>query len=425
MGISNAVERAISEGLVSRLDDPVGHPLQRLLMDEIFAPALQISQFIRDHEFVSLPYQSNPFTKQTIRKFYHPSGSLKSAQRQFEQDVYDLARGMGLFMDEAEQWVLKAREVCSEMTYGDRVTQDSDKDDSSDEMIAQSSIPSSSERAPFPLPSIQDPDRALCNATQPGEGDARSSAQSRTIPSSDAAAAFPFPSESSIESEDKTKRTKQLLGKSNSVGAKQVQHYLQNLKTSGHRSAYDRVLLRLQFLGDEPLIDKIAGLREEIDGVEATDRTKEGKAAGKYAKKTSIAELQVQKIARRQAEKTDSQRRNDHKVARPEEQGFLPSNPEHPPKVEDQDQPLKQKKKGRKRKSEIEVEPSKDYHKHKMGKVDGDAQDANFKKTKRKKDVGPQHSPFFQRSSGVKPKKKGRVRKAEQLIMGFQPPMIQ
>ncbi len=292
-GISNAFERAISEGLVSSLDDSLG-PLQGILMDEIFAPAPQISQFIRDHDFVSLPYESHPFTKQTIRNFYHPSGSLKSAQRQFEQDVYNLARNMGLSMDEAEQWVLKAREVCSEMTYGDWLTEESDND--------------------------------------------------------------------------------------------------------------------------------------EIHRMEEADRTKAEKAARKYTKKARIAERQAQKIARRQTDKTDSQRSNKHPVARPEDQEFLPNNPEHPTKVEDQDQPLKQKKQGRKRKRELElsihlVEPSEDYHKHKKGKVDGVAQDTNFKKTKRKKDVGPQHSPFFQRSSGVKPKKKERARKVQQ-VMGFQPPMI-
>ncbi len=398
-------------------------------MDEIFAPAPQISQFIRDHYFVSLPHQSHPLPKRTIRRFYHPSGSLKSAQRQFEQDVYDLARNMGLSMDEAEQWVLKAREVCSEMTYGDWLTEGSGNDHSSDEMIGQTSVPSSSERPALPLPSIPDLDRALCNATKLGEGDARSSARPRTVLPFDTPAAFPFPNESRIKSEDKTERTKQLLRESNSKGAKQVQHYLQNLKGSGSRSAYDSISLGLQFLGDEPLIDKIAGLREEIDRVEAMDRTKEGKAAKRHGKKARIAELQAHKEGRLQAEKTDCQWSNDYQVARPEEQGFLPNNPEHPPKVEYQDQPLKQKKKGRKRKSELElpihlVEPSEDYHKHKKGRVDGDAQDANFKKTKRKKDVGPQHSPFFQRSSLVKPKKKERLRKAEQLIMGFQPPMI-
>ena len=230
-------------------------------------------------------------------------------------------------MDEAEQWVLKAREVCSEITNGDRFTEESDNDDNSDEMIAQSSIKSPSERPALPLPSVQ---------------------------------------------------------------------------------------------------DLIAGVREEIHRMEGMDRTKAEKAASKCAKKAPIAEVQAQKIARRQAEKTDTQRSNEYQVARPEEQGFLANNREHPPKVEDQDQPPKQKKKGRKRKSELELPfQSEDYHKHKMGKMDGDAQDANFNKTKSKKDVGPQHSPFFQRSSGVKPKKKKRVRKAEKLTMDFQPPMIQ
>lgn len=161
--------------------------------------------------------------------------------------------------------------------------------------------------------------------------------------------------------------------------------------------------------------------------MKAADKTKEEKAARNEAKKARIAELQK---ARQQAEKVKSQKSNDHQAGRVEEQKLLTSNPEQPPNVqplEDQDKPLKQKKKGRKRKREPELpfqseEPPEHHYKHKKSRVDSEIQFDN-PKTKRK-EVRPQHSPFFQRSSGPNAKKKSSSNKAEQGV-GFQIPMIQ
>lgn len=154
--------------------------------------------------------------------------------------------------------------------------------------------------------------------------------------------------------------------------------------------------------------------------MKAANKTKEEIAATKEAKK-----------ARQQAESVRSQKSNDHQEGRLEQQKPLTSNPEDPPNVqplEDQEKPLKQKKKGRKRKRELDLpiqseEPSEHHHRHKKGRVDSDAQYDNVKKTKRK-EARPQHSPFFQRSSGPKAKKKSSGKKTEQQT-GFQPPMIQ
>lgn len=403
-GISNAIEHAMSEKVITYYDAP---GLETIFMDEISAPAPQIRQFIRDHIFVTLSCQSpNSFRRQELRKGCHPSGSLKSAQRQYEQDVYDVARNLGLSMDETEEWVLEAREFCSEKDYASMNTEESDGVDGSDEIMYQPYISSLTERSALPLPLVEDFHKALKTPTQAEE--------------------------KITNSEDETEKNKQLLRESNSEGAKQVQRYLQLLKNFGHHSAYDGIMLRLQFLGDEPLIDNIAGLREEIDKMEAVGKTKEEKAARKDAKRARKAEVQAQNRANRQAEKKESQEGNDYEAGRPEEQGSLTSNSERRPNVqplEDQDKPLKRKKRGSKRKSELELPvhcevPSKGHHKHEKGKVDRDARDANSEKTRSKTGVGSQHSPFFQRSSGPKAKKKDAFKKAEQLT-GFQPPMIQ
>lgn len=424
-GISNAIEYAISQYVITRYDEPSENRLEAIFMNKISAPAPQMSHFIRDHRFVFLSHHSNPFPRQLLREFCHPSGSLKSAQRQYEQDVYDHARNLGLPMDEAEEWVLEARKICSEKDYDSMDTQESDSADNSDVTSDQVYISSSSERPVLPLPLAKALDKALCNASQLGEEEIRLSAESRNDSALDAPQVLPFPNESGVHSEDETEQTKQVLRQSNSRGAKQVQGYLQILKDSGSDSAYENFVLRLRFLGDEPLINNVAGLREEIDRMEAADKTKEEKAARKDAKRAHRAELRAQKDPRRQAEKSKSQKSKDPQAGRPQDGNALMSKPEHTSQV----QPLTQKRKGNKRKSEPELPvqtevPSGEHHKHEKRRVNRDAQDAKSKKPKRQKGVRPQHSPFFQRSSGIEAKKKDAVKKAEQL-MGFQLPMIQ
>ena len=171
------------------------------------------------------------------------------------------------------------------------------------------------------------------------------------------------------------------------------------------------------------------GLQKGVANMEAVDQTNEEKAARKESRKALRAERRVQKGARRQAKKKKSQKSTDSQaVMMSKEPNPLASNPERPAQVqpiEDWDKPLKQKKKARKLKSELQLPiqseaPSEQHDKHKRGRV---GKDVISKKAKRKRVVGPQHSPFFQRSSDPKAKKHA-VKKAEQLL-GFQSPMIQ
>lgn len=160
-------------------------------------------------------------------------------------------------------------------------------------------------------------------------------------------------------------------------------------------------------------------------------KTKGEKSARSDAKKAHKAELRAQKKALRQMEKKGSQESNDHQAGKLKEPGTLAYNAEHPskvPPIEEQDEPAKRKKKKNKHKSEpgllVQFDvPSEDHQEHKKAKVDKEAQD-NSKTRKTKKGVGPQHSPFFQRSSGPEAKKRDIIKKAEQ-VMGFQSPMIQ
>lgn len=166
----------------------------------------------------------------------------------------------------------------------------------------------------------------------------------------------------------------------------------------------------------------------------AADHTKKEKTARKESKKARTkAGRQAQKEAWRQVEQTKSQKSTDPQAGLvPKEQQASASNPERPAQVEpieDQGKPLKRKKKGRKRKSKPELPiqfevPSEENVKHKKSRVGSDVQDAVSKKAKIKRDVGPQHSPFFQRSSNPKLTTKDAAKKAEQM-RDFQSPMIQ
>lgn len=189
-------------------------------------------------------------------------------------------------------------------------------------------------------------------------------------------------------------------------------------------------MLRPQFLGEEPCIDNVAGLREEMNRTEVADKTMEEIAARKVAKKAARkAELKAEKEALMQAEKKKSRKGDDDTTNNSEGQAKMTCNSGHLPQVqqlEDKDNPQQKKKKGRKRKSDRELPvrsevPSKDHHKHKKRRVDSDAQDANFRKINRKK-RGPEHSPFFQRSGDPKAKKDSGKKAEKQ--MGFRTPMI-
>ena len=399
-GLSNAIYRMVEHGNVlpmrgfdRELDSECEvDNVVCFFMDELAKPAPQVERFIRQNQLRKYICDYEERSRMEIlRDHYGRWISVRLAQRIFEQEVYDFSRSIGLSKEQATGHVIKARE--------------------------------SSSRCDIDLPELGDYESSECE-------DILNYLYSYPEPEG-----LPFVKEPKglmYVSENETRKIEQLLAESNSKGAKQVKRYLQTLKDNGSSFEYEMIILRLQFLGGEPLVDNISGLRENIASMEAADKTREKKAARKDVKKAHTIELRAQKEARRHLEKKKSRDSNDHQASRPDEQGFLTSNPSHPPNVQSlevQGKPLKRTKKGNKRKSELALPIqseilSEDHHKHKKGRVDRDVQDTNSKKVKKKKAVGPQQSPFFQRSSGPKAKKKDDGRILEQL-MGFQPPMIQ
>ena len=203
-----------------------------------------------------------------------------------------------------------------------------------------------------------------------------------------------------------------LLATKNSKGAKQVKRYLQTLENSDSRFEYEDNLP--QFLDEQP--NNTSGLRAHT-----AKMTAEEKAIRKDAKKVRRAESQKKQ-----------RNHDDHQPERPREREISRTNPEHPSQaqpIEEQNAPQKQKKKPRKRKRNREIsvhseEPSIGHHNHHEDETGRDAQDTSLKEAKRRKVVGPQRSPFFQRSGVPDAKKKDTISKAGQ-PMDFQPPMIQ
>ena len=210
--------------------------------------------------------------------------------------------------------------------------------------------------------------------------------------------------------------TERLLAATNSGVAEQVKRYLQTIKDRVSRFEYEDILLGLEFDDEELIDDNIDYLRAQIAKMEA-----EEKAARKDAKKVRKAEAQKEK-----------RKHDDHQPGRSREQQVSRTSPEHPSQAQptiDRNAPQKQKKKARKRKRNREIsvqseEPSIGHHEHQKDEVGRDAQGVRSKVAKRRKVVGPQRSPFFQRSGDPNAKKKDTISKAEE-PMDFQPPMIQ
>lgn len=338
------------------------------IWDDLAEPSPQMKRFIRrNHLRQAICDHSERECLDLLHYDYGPRISVRLAQRIFEQEVYDFGRSIGQSKEQALGHIIKVRE-----------------------------------------------DSSKCNIDLPELGDYESSECENILNYLYA-------------------HYEQLLAESNSKEAKQVKRYLQEIKNDGPPSEYHQFLSELQFNGKEPVVDGV--LQMNIAYMEAADQKKlEEKGARKESRKARKAERRAQKEAWRKGEKKKSQkstRTDPHAGMMRKEQRLVASDHERPAQVqpiEDREKPFKQKKKGRKLKSEpqlpIQSEAlSEERDKHKKGRVGGDAQDTTSQKAKRKRDVGPQHSPFFQRSSVPKAKKHA-VKKTGQPL-GFQSPMIQ
>ena len=363
VGLSNAIGRVIAEKLI---------PIGNIDEDEELCDMERVIDVFMDELAKPAPQMEAFLRRSSLREdIYHNNDNLSSiygpwittqlAHRIFEQEVYDLGRSTGLSKVQAKAHIIKVREEASKWDID--LAELGNYDSSECEDILNY------------LKSYQEPE-AL----------------------------------SSI------KEIEQLLATKNSKSAKQVKRYLQTLKDSDSRFEYEEILRRLQFFDEDPIIDNVSGLGAQIVKME-----EEEKVTRKDAKKVRRAEAQKEK-----------RKHDDHQPGRPREQEVSrtsPGNPSQAQPIENQNAPQKEKKKTRKRKRNREVsvqseEPSIGHHKHHKDETGIDARDASLKEAKRRKVVGPQRSPFFQRSGIPNVKKKDTISKAGQ-PMDFQTPMIQ
>ncbi len=452
-GISNAIERAISDQLIpsleeherfeSAISEQIMFPhkvreyfeeiFENLFLDEICGPCPQIKDFIRKHEFTSfLKYPKKHYRKNNLQYFYR-SDTLEDEQRQYEQDVYDFSRNLGLSVNEAENWVLKAREFFSEKDYGSTDTESSDIANSSDEMLDQSFGLSSPEKFRSPLMPVEHSDQAPYDASSP-DSPSNLLPESVSMSVSGPSQALTLEGVSTSNSKDAIEDVGQITAESKIKSAKQLQQcQLQTLKDPDRRSEDPQIQPTTRTLpdpSDERPVDNISNDGRDTNEIERVVNEKEEKAAKKAAKNARKAKLKAEKEAKRQLEKKKSRDGEHEHTDSPEGQLKMISNSEEllqSERLEEKEKPQKQKEKGRKRQRDHDVLPQSDvqsgeHHKHKKSRVDSDAQGDVSSKIKRKK-TGPQSSPFFKRSSGIKAKRKDD-KKAEAKT-DFSSPMIQ
>ena len=406
-GISNATDRAISDRMIEECGSTVEY-LKKVFMDEISGPSPQISHYIRNHGF---PWSCavRPRLTEAQRSVDLPLGSLLSAQKQYEQDVYNFSRTLGLSMDDSERWVLKAREFWSEEKYDSTNTEEGEHVSSSNEMLDQPSREPSPGIFTVSIVPVEHSDHAPRNNTSDGF-------QANPSPQLGNKSA----GESTFRSKDAIEDNLQIMTINELKGAEQLQQPELPYFNYYRRSEDDKTTpttLRPSTLSAESFVDN--GISNDKE-VSRTETAVEGEE--KAARRARKALKQAEKEATRPAEKRKRKKEEDKQIANPEGQAKMTKTVEEASQfeqLEDKDKSQRQKKKGRKRKSELELPRQSEVHfgeshKHKKGRVESDAQDVNSGKSKTKK-RGQQYSPFFQRSS-LTEAEKNINRKVNQLM---------
>jgi hypothetical protein len=233
----------------------------------------QINLFIRKHSF--LEKSLSTFTK--------------SERRQFERNVYDFSRGLGLKKPEARKYVIKAREFCGEEKY------DSDASALEDEIDDSASIIDR-------LPRTNEPEAILSPSSQgrPKSQTESRSAVKRRVGEDSTVARTPLPSK---------KRKASTMGEGQYT-APQSELVRINLELAKHKDSAQKSVQNLPT--DASKVD----LKEAR--TECVAKWKEEKAARKAAKRARKAEERMRRRA--QASPTDNkpishgQHENDTKI---------------------------------------------------------------------------------------------------------------
>ena len=311
-GVSNAIRRAIEDkDIMVDFDLLCSESLVDDFMDEISAPAPQIGQFLRTHELFR--YKFRPPTL----------GSREADQRQYEQDVYDFSRDLGLPIEEAVAWVHIAKHIC-EYERSD-IVEGNDVNDSGSKLNQSSRISS---------PEIfRLPENVVGQYAKVNKGEVAVQGKQEAVP------------------KGKKKRRK-----------------------------------------GKPKAEK--GASRQLDQKESL--TGEYKHADESEEQVIVTTISKDLLQLEQ--------------------------------LKDKENIRLQKKKGRKRKRKHDSMPQcglqlEEEYEHEKSRAYSDPQEGIPSEVKRKK-AKLQVSPFFQRSSGPKAKKKDASKKAKKQ-MDFQPPMIQ
>ena len=365
-------------------------------MDEISGLCPQISHFIRNHGFPwSCPVRSR-FRTEAQRSIGLPSDFPLSAQKQYEQDVYNFSRTLGLSVDDAERWVLKAREFWSEEKYESTNTEQGEDVGSSNEILDQ----------PFREPSPG----MFTVSLEPVEH----SDQTPEISPPDSPFRERSAGDSTFRSKDAVKDNPQIMTTNDLEGAELLQHALirYSIDFDGRSKDYRTTspTLRPSTLTAESFVNNAVSHDNKVNATETAVEKEEKatKRARKRAAKKSRRVLQnAEKAAMKQAEEEKDQRqRGGHEqIANPQGQVVMTKIVDEMSQIEqleDEDK-FQQKKKGRKLKSELELPPQSgdhigEQHKHKKVRVESGARGVSSRKSKTKK-CGPQYSPFFPRNS--------------------------
>ena len=414
-GISNAIHRAIMGGNITLCAVSEEELMMRFL-DELCAPYPQIPHFIRYHDFIlsSLAHD----WRQAPRDASFSKQSSERAQRQYEQEVYDFSRNLGLPVESAVNWVFRARKFYSDREYDSTDTEQRD--------IAESLTEVTDQIHWQPLLQSRSWGSAEYLDQAPGDGILGNS-HAHVSSVSEKLSPFTAPTsagELTSKGKDKAGKTIRLPNQYKFEGTEQPhQRQSQELEVLDSASEGERNMpaaLVPSVVGDETLVDSVAGQCGELHSASPAPTGATLKAANIEVKS---AEAVAREKQERNAKKAVKKARKA--LAQAEEQANkLAGKPFEDKEIS---QEPKKRKEKRKRKSNDELPlqsevQSKDYHTQKKSRGDSEAQDVKHGKPKRKK-RGPEQSPFFQRSNSSKAKKQDASEKTEK--MDFQLPMIQ
>ena len=408
-GVSNGLKlHSASHDKISSEEE---EGLEDMFMEEISAPTPQIAHLIQTHEFnywVEDPEGSKTYL---LPEYDLRFNSIESAQRYYEQDIYNLARSLGVPMEGAKKWVLRAREFLSKKNRNRPL---------------RGPLPET-----FTLPSLpaeqsaQAPHDLISGRFQadksPESGNLSCSGVSQ-VPLPAAESTFNVQDEDSSEIEDVIR----LMTKNELEGPELLrQCQLRDSEYPDGHPEQDKTMpavFRPPILDDTKSVDDIMGRKGKWKGISALMKEIRKQEAKEAPSRVGKAKSKTKKNAKRPVETHKRKGKHEH-IQDSKGQLKTTSESEQLPKVkqlENEDQARPHEKMGRKRKRDKEG-LSGEHHKHRKIQGETDAQDVSFNEIKSKR-RGPQHSPFFQRSSAPKGKRTG---KSEEQPMDFQPPMIQ